>query len=55
VTARLDNRRLAAFKLAGIEIPYLKLNSVPKKDMDKFTSVTEGLSIIIKRLGITVQ
>lgn len=39
----LDNRRLYSFEQAGIEIPYQKLDAVPKRELFKFTTLNDGL------------
>lgn len=44
----LDNRRLKAFKDAGIDIPYVKLDVIPSNQYFKFTTTNQGQSIIIK-------
>jgi len=44
----LDNRRLRAFQEAGIDIPFKKLDSIPKRDLDKFSTIYEGVDIIIR-------
>ncbi|MET4682543.1 hypothetical protein [Brevundimonas faecalis] len=44
----LDNRRLYAFQKAGIEIPYQKLDSIPKRELFKFTTQNNGESILIR-------
>ena len=45
----LDNRRLSAFEEAGIEIPFERLDSIPLKELDKFTTINDGVEIIIRR------
>ena len=44
----LDNRRLKAFQEAGIEIPYQLLEKIPKREMFKFTTINDGIDIIIR-------
>jgi hypothetical protein len=44
----LDNRRLYAFKQAGVEVPYVKLSSIPKKENFKFTTTNSGTSIEVR-------
>ncbi|GBF58727.1 hypothetical protein PbB2_02415 [Candidatus Phycosocius bacilliformis] len=44
----LDNRRLYAFQKAGVEVPYQKLDAVPKRQMFKFTTTNNGASINIR-------
>ena len=34
----LDNRRLYSFEQAGIDIPYQKLDVIPKRELFKFTT-----------------
>jgi Hemagglutinin repeat len=45
----LDNRRLFAFQEAGIEIPFVKLDKVPRRDLDKFRSGTSGETIVKRK------
>ena len=47
----LDNRRLATFQQAGIDIAYVKLGAIPKRQAFKFTTTNEGVavSVISKR------
>jgi len=46
----LDNRRLYAYRQAGIkEIPYKKLNEIPKNQGFKFTTTNEGTSIVVRK------
>jgi hypothetical protein len=45
----LDNRRLHAFQQAGIEVPFQKLDRIPKRELFKFTTKNEGLKIEIRR------
>lgn len=47
----LDNRRLYAFQKAGVEIPYQKLDAVPRSQLFKFTTVNDGTSILIRGNG----
>lgn len=42
----LDNSRLYGFQKAGVEIPYQKLDAVPKSQLFKFTTVNDGTSIL---------
>ena len=44
----LDNRRLKAFQEAGIPIRYEKLDSIPKKEIFKFTTKNQGVDIEIR-------
>jgi len=44
----LDNRRLYAFKEAGVDVPYIKLDEIPKNQTFKFTTENEGTSIFIR-------
>ncbi|MEO6315863.1 MAG: RHS repeat-associated core domain-containing protein [Chitinophagaceae bacterium] len=45
----LDNRRLYAYQQAKLDISYIKLNQIPKKEFKKFTTVNNGTSIKIRR------
>ena len=45
----LDNRRLAAFQKAGVDIPYIKIDHVPKRQLFKFSTTNQGTSIIINK------
>jgi hypothetical protein len=45
----LDNRRLYSFEQAGIDIPYQKLDVIPKRELFKFTTTNDGTSIIIRK------
>lgn len=47
----LDNRPLYAFQKAGVEIPYQKLDAVPKSQLFKFTTANDGTSILIRGNG----
>ena len=44
----LDNRRLKAFQDAGVEVPYKKLDAIPKGEEFKFTTKNEGVDIIVR-------
>jgi hypothetical protein len=44
----LDNRRLQTFQEAGIPIRYERLDSVPRRELFKFTTKNDGTSIEIK-------
>jgi hypothetical protein len=44
----LDNRRLKAFQDAGVPIPYERLQSIPKRELFKFTTQNEGVHIVIR-------
>jgi hypothetical protein len=44
----LDNRRLNAFEQAGKDVPYLKLDTIPKREVFKFTTKNDGTSIIVR-------
>lgn len=46
----LDNRRLKAFQDAGVPINFQKVDfdNLPKKELDKFTTQNEGISIRIR-------
>ena len=44
----LDNRRLYAFQKAGMEIPYVKLDKIPKKENFKFSTTNNGVSIEVR-------
>jgi hypothetical protein len=43
-----DNRRLKAFQEAGIPIRYEKLDAIPQREMFKFTTTNEGVSIDVR-------
>ena len=45
----LDNRRLYSFEQAGTDIPYQKLDAIPKRELFKFTTTNDGTSIIIRK------
>lgn len=47
----LDNRRLKAFRDAGIPIPYKKLDSIPKREMFKFSTTNDGIDIFVRPGG----
>nr|WP_281422305.1 RHS repeat-associated core domain-containing protein [Arthrospiribacter ruber] len=49
----LDNRRLKAFQEAGVDIPFQKVNldSLPKRELEKFTTTNNGESIRIRGTG----
>lgn len=44
----LDNRRLQTFQEAGLPIRYEKLDSVPRRELFKFTTTNDGTSIKIR-------
>ena len=44
----LDNRRLYAYQQAGVEIPYVKLDQIPKRKLDKFSTVNNGTYIEVR-------
>ena len=46
----LDNRRLYAFQKAGVDIPYQKLDRIPKRHQDKFNSVNKGMETRVRGL-----
>jgi hypothetical protein len=48
----LDNRRLKAFQDAGIPIPFEKLDAIPKREMFKFTTVNDGIDIVVRPGGL---
>jgi hypothetical protein len=45
----LDNRRLYSFEQAEVNVPYQKLDAIPKRELFKFTTENQGTSIIIHR------
>lgn len=45
----LDNRRLYAYQKANVEVPYQKLEAIPKRELFKFTTKNDGASISIRR------
>jgi hypothetical protein len=44
----LDNRRLYSYQQAGLEINYNKLSSVPKRQLFKFTTQNDGVSVTVR-------
>ncbi|WP_146118745.1 hypothetical protein [Blastopirellula marina] len=44
----LDNRRLRAFQEAGIDVPFERLDAIPKRELFKFTTKNVGVDIIIR-------
>ena len=44
----LDNRRLKAFQDAGINIPFRKLDKIPKRQKSKFSTINEGVDITVR-------
>ncbi|NJL28319.1 MAG: hypothetical protein HC897_10735 [Thermoanaerobaculia bacterium] len=44
----LDNRRLYAFQHAGVEIPYQRLDAIPRRELGKFRTANEGTSITVR-------
>jgi hypothetical protein len=53
----LDNRRLAAFKLLDIDVPakMVEYSEVAAEFAKKFTTVTDGLSIVVKGTNIIIK
>jgi hypothetical protein len=55
----LDNRRLAAFKLLDIDVPVLIEDlsnpAILAEFTRKFSTITEGLAILIRGTGMTVR
>jgi RHS repeat-associated protein len=55
----LDNRRLAAFKLLDVDVPVLIEDlsnpAIQAEFARKFSTITEGLSILIRGTGVTVR
>ena len=55
----LDNRRLAAFKLLDIDVPVLIEDlsnpAIQAEFARKFSTITDGLSILIRGTGMTVR
>jgi hypothetical protein len=45
----LDNRRLYGFEQAGVDIPYIKLDAIPKRELFKFTTTNDGTSILMRK------
>lgn len=45
----LDNRRLYGFEQAGVDIPYQKLDAIPKRELFKFSTTNEGTSLVIRK------
>jgi hypothetical protein len=52
----LDNRRLAAFKLLGQDVPVtiMKFADVAEEFWEKHTTVTNGLTIVVRGTEITI-
>jgi RHS repeat-associated protein len=44
----LDNRRLKAFRDAGVPVPYQRLEHVPADELFKFTTTNDGVDIIVR-------
>jgi RHS repeat-associated protein len=44
----LDNRRLYTYQQAGVEIPYIKLDEIPKNELKKFSTLNQGTSIKVR-------
>ena len=44
----LDNRRLYVYQQAGVDIPFERLDKIPKNDHDKFSTVNEGTSVVVR-------
>jgi hypothetical protein len=53
----LDNRRLAAFKLLDIDVPaeLMGFSEVATEFAQKFTTTTDGLSILVKGTDIIIK
>ncbi|RKP43256.1 hypothetical protein D7S89_27040, partial [Trinickia fusca] len=47
----LDNRRLYSFQQAGVDVPYQKLDAIPKRELFKFTTQNDGVSLFIRGGG----
>lgn len=47
-TYTLDNRRLYSFQRAEIDIPFQKLDQIPKRQQFKFTTENYGVDIFVK-------
>lgn len=45
----LDNRRLYAFQQAQMDIPYVKIDTLPKRQLFKFTTKNDGVSIELRK------
>jgi len=45
----LDNRRLHTYQEAGIDIPFQKLDGIPKRQQFKFSTENDGVEILIRR------
>lgn len=45
----LDNRRLYSFEQALQDIPYQKLDAIPKRELFKFTTANDGTSLMIRK------
>ena len=44
----LDNRRLYSFQKAEVEVPYIKLDNIPKRQQFKFSTENNGVDILVK-------
>lgn len=42
----LDNRRFCAFRTARMEIPFVRLDSIPRGELRKFSTQNDGVSIV---------
>ena len=53
----LDNRRLAAFKLLDMNVPvqFVQYNQVMGEFQSKFTTVTDGLSILVRETELLIK
>lgn len=44
----IDNRRLYSFQEAGVDIPFTKLDAMPKRQLFKFDTQNEGTSVFVR-------
>ena len=47
----LDNRRLRASQEAGVDIPFIKLDRIPRSERFKFKTKNDGIDIHIRGGG----
>ena len=52
----MDNRRLAAFKMLGQDVPVtiVDFQCVENEFINKFTTINDGISVIIRGTGISI-
>ena len=47
----LYNRRLRAFQEAKVDVPFQKLDRIPKREQFKFTTKNDGVDIVVRPGG----